>query len=283
MKNNKNKFTGILKYLALPISLVVAYIAFGVWAKYHWGNWQISGVFGDTFGAFNALVATLALAASLYTLFAQVKQSKIAQENEKLKVQPIVIPRLSHVGVLHPKRDVMPDGKAWPVLPIIIENETCNISDNPAFNIKLETYLQNSDGDIVLGTVSDSAHPYVLPKEEYSTRSLLSTNSAKRNLEMLRYFSLAEGAEIFLVIRIRYQNQLQGCFEVRQEFALDVKQFPDRNAQEAIHSWCNAYIVGADCNGMSAMPRFNIPSHVRMNGFSIRTISQEEYDSDKFA
>ena len=283
MNNSGKKIIGCLKFLILPTLLIVAYVGFGLWARYHWGNWQISGVFGDTFGAFNALVAALALAASLYTLSVQVKQSKLAQENEKLKVQPIVIPMLQHVSVLHPEKAVMPDDTEWTVLPIVIEKEVRNVSNNPAFNIKFESYLQDSEGNIVIGTTSDSAHPYVLSGVAYQSRAKLITNSARRNLEMLRYFSQAEGSEVFLVIRIRYQNQLQGCFEVRQEFALDVKQFPDEKAQSAIHSWCNAFIPDADCNGMSTIYSFTLPSHIRMNGFSIKSISQEEYKLNQLA
>lgn len=181
MKNILKKAVSLLGYLVIPAILICAYVGFAVWARAHWGNWQISGVFGDTFGAFNALVATLALAASLYTLFAQVRQSRIAEENEKLRVQPIVIPRLQQVGILRPETATMPDGEAWMVLPIVVETDICNVSDIPAFNLKIDVYLQNNQGDIILGVGSRSAHPYALGKDCLSSRHKLNTNSIKRN------------------------------------------------------------------------------------------------------
>lgn len=82
------------------------------------------------------------------------------------------------------------------------------------------------------------------------------------------------------MVRIKYQNQLQGSFEVRQEFKLSVRQHQDALAQGAIESWCAAYEDNGDCDNMNQTPRFNIPSDIRVNGFSIRVITQEEYRRD---
>lgn len=73
------------RQLVILLAVVAALqVIFGVVMHFTFGDWEKSGVFGDTFGAVNSLFSSLAFGALIYTVILQSKELKLQREELKL-------------------------------------------------------------------------------------------------------------------------------------------------------------------------------------------------------
>jgi hypothetical protein len=74
MENNNNGGVSIWPFVLLALGIVVIYLVMAITIYYSFENWEDRGVFGDSFGAVNALFSGLAFSALIYTVHLQRKE-----------------------------------------------------------------------------------------------------------------------------------------------------------------------------------------------------------------
>lgn len=72
----------LLLFLSIGLILLITTVLFAIGAKAHFNDWKESGVFGDTFGALNAIFSGLAFAGVIVTILLQ----KTELENQRIEL-----------------------------------------------------------------------------------------------------------------------------------------------------------------------------------------------------
>lgn len=102
-----------IELLPLMLIIVGVWVVFALCSWFYFENWQLGGVFGDTFGAINALFSGLALAGIIYTVWLQkdelaLQRKELAdtrkefeQQNETLRKQRFENTFFQLIGIHH--------------------------------------------------------------------------------------------------------------------------------------------------------------------------------------
>ncbi len=209
-------------------------------------DWQTRGLFGDMFGATNALISSLALIGVILsiilqknefetTIRAMTKQLTEMEKSRILSSLPLPIINIKKCYIENPRLYYSPPDKKHQVLSrYFVEYNIENKSNYLVADINVTSLLNiyNKGNDIVLS--SAGKHISSLSSLEISPEKNNNDFMFVRDDESCLFESLRSGKLPELEVTIIYKNIIGSYFSVSQKFNIDVK---NEESDELLKKW----------------------------------------------
>ena len=216
---------GVFIGLAIVIALYVAMLRYG---NFEEGNWKATGVFGDSFGLLNALVASLAFIGIVVTLYMQHIQTKEMRRASVMGNVPFVT--ITQVNLSLTQGDFTNAN----AIQFLIRFNYINASDTPALDVctSISIVLRDKRGNIVVGRdgaipISRFVRSHVARTTDVANSSSPQfTTSATVSREMACKFleCIKNGATPILKVECMYRNFFDICCRVSDVFDIKISK-----------------------------------------------------------
>lgn len=182
------------------------------------GGWQETGVFGDTFGFVNSLVASITLVFVLSAFNIQKKQLVETQQALQLQQTPIMSLECVDCFLQFPYCKSLERIFPYPDSGLFLEIK--NVSDTPIVNLEGRVTVELPN-DKVMMLDEYFVWPILGCKGDSTEKQLLTIRTG--DIDVLRRYFIAltdQSARPVLTCHFKYKNILGGCFEYKRVASL---------------------------------------------------------------
>lgn len=216
-------------------ALVIIFLVYWLFVSHAFPTWQERGVFGNAFGALNALASSLALIGVVYALYLQQKQLHEMRRTTQLQQQPVLSIgaadfKIDRPEVFHGAPDESPCSA---LSRYHCEISLSNVSDIPAVNAVLSAHLsckRDAPEEAISSVGSYCA--MIAPHCEHAESIMLVPNEPYTTL-----FAVLRNRDAFSLphvsVTLTYRNLLDACFGIRKAYHV----VPSAKAEAKLKSW----------------------------------------------
>ena len=282
-------YVPMLAGVLLVAGMIVA--GFAVWAKWKYPSLQSRGVFGDSFGALNAMFSTCAFLVLLVSLAMQRRQmlderlrvEKDQEDKRRERWPAVVIPemkgRMFVLGMTGDNKLVV----MWD-----LSFQAKNISRVHVLNVSARILLEQFSDDGLYADVKTELTPCI-EKDDAFLFSVVCTEKIKNVDHMISVFSTGIGRR--LEVKIGMSTAQRFYYSVRESFVLSAKEAQEAHRRLlAVKSW----MLGEESRRLSlsssaraqvkftAYPKWNDVIQFRFevlpSSYLLTEIGQSEFD-----
>lgn len=209
-------------------------------------DWQTRGLFGDMFGATNALISSLALVGVVYSIILQrnefdstvkamTNQLSEMEISRILSSQPLPVVNIQKCYIENPRLYYTPPEKKHEMISRYffkykIENKSNFVVAD--ININPSLHIQTDNNQVYLK--SSGKHVSVLSPQEIGPKERDIITMFNDDEKSIIFDSLRSGDLPIFEVNIYYQNIIGGYFTVTQKYYVDVQ---DEECDEILKKW----------------------------------------------
>ena len=215
--------------------LIIVFLLYWLFVIHAFPTWQERGLFGDAFGALNALASSLALIGVVYALYLQQKQLHEMRRATELQQQPVLLIdvgefKIDPPEVFHGTPDEPP---CCALSRYHCEISLSNVSDIPAVNAVMSADLscKRDAAEETLSSVGSHC-AIIAPHGKHAESIMLVPNEPYTTL-----FAVLRNRDALSLpcvsVTLTYRNLLGACFGIRMAYHV----LPSAKVEAKLKSW----------------------------------------------